>query len=73
MKGKRNRRSAIAARRRADLRLIRTALVGTALLILLPDAAVHVLVSAACVGLLAGSVWGIAWLLNDDVTGGAQR
>jgi uncharacterized membrane protein len=66
-----NRRSAQAARRRADLRLIRFAttlsVVLTVSTILAPSWTFHTITSVAVVGLLAICLKGIAWLLKDGV------
>jgi arginine exporter protein ArgO len=59
-----NRRSASAARRRADLRLLRTALLSAVIVSLLPP---HVIVTAVVVGLLTATIYGITWLLRDGV------
>lgn len=59
-----NRRSASAGRRRADLRLLRTALVSAVVVSLLPA---HVIVTAVVVGLLTATIYGITWLLRDGV------
>lgn len=67
----RNRRSASAGRRKADLRLIRFAttlcVVLTVLSIVAPDITFHAITSVAVIGLLGICLYGIAWLLKDGV------
>ena len=62
MTARKSLRSTQAGRRRADLRLLRTALVMAALLSLIPT---QVLVTTATIGLLTASVAAITWLMRD--------
>lgn len=63
-KQKRSRKSALACRRRADLRLLRTALISAAVISLLPA---QWIVTGVELGLITASIWGITYLLRDGV------
>lgn len=62
MEARKSLRSTAAGRRRADLRLLRTALVSAVLLSLIPT---QIIVTTATVGLLTASVVAITWLMRD--------